>query len=101
MGYLSGIGLVTGVSIWATVTLKMELIPDIELPVRSVITIYSQAKPQKVMNKVTLTVEGAISDIGGLRHVISKSREGGSFAFALFNYGTDIDRVNSINILLL
>lgn len=101
MGYLSGIGLVTGVSIWATVTLKMELIPDIELPVRSVITIYPQAKPQEMMNKVTLTVEGAISNIGGLRHVISKSREGGSFVFALFNYGTDIDRVNSINILLL
>lgn len=88
--------LVTGVSIWATVTLKMELMPDIELPVTSVITIYPQAKPEEVMNKVTVPIEGAISDIEGLKHVISNSREGSSFVFALFDYGTDMDRVNSI-----
>ncbi len=88
--------LITGISIWATVTLKMELIPNMELPVTSVVTIYPQAKPEEVMNKVTVPVEGAILDIEGLRHVMSTSREGSSFVFALFDYGTDMDTVNSI-----
>jgi HAE1 family hydrophobic/amphiphilic exporter-1 len=31
--------IVAGVSIWATVTLKMELIPDIDLPMTTIITV--------------------------------------------------------------
>ncbi|OGO05522.1 MAG: hypothetical protein A2Y60_03855 [Chloroflexi bacterium RBG_13_54_9] len=90
------VALVTGASIWAAVTLKMELIPDIELPVTSVVTVYPQAKPEEVMNKITVPVEGAIADIGGLKDLISTSSEGSSFTFAMFEYGTDMDRVNSI-----
>jgi len=90
------VALVTGTSLWATVTLKMELIPDIELPVTSVIAIYPQAKSDEVMSKVTVPIEGAISGIKGLDHLISTSAEGSSFVFALFEYGTDMDRVNSI-----
>jgi len=101
MGYLSGIGLVTGVSIWATVTLKMGTDSGYRTPGEECNYHIPQAKPQEVMNRVTVTAEGAISDIGGLRHVISNSREGSSFVFTLFDYGTDIDRVNSIKILLL
>jgi len=48
------VALVTGASIWGTLTSKMELIPDIELPVTSVVTVYPQAKPDEVMNKVTI-----------------------------------------------
>jgi len=87
--------LVTGAAIWGTLTLKMELIPDIELPVTSVVTVYPQAKPEEVMDKVTVPVEGAISNIGGLKHIISTSSEGSSFTFAQFEYGTDMDKVNS------
>ena len=90
------VALVTGASLWATVTLKMELIPDIELPVTSVIAIYPQAKSDEVMSKVTVPIEGAISGIKGLDHLISTSSEGSSFVFALFEYGTDMDGVNSI-----
>ncbi len=90
------VALVTGASIWATVTLKMELIPNIEFPVTSVVTVYPQAKPEEVMNKVTVPIEGAISDIGGLKHLITTSTDGTSFAFVLFDYGTDMDGVNSI-----
>ena len=51
------VAIVTGVSIWSTLALQMELIPDIELPVTSVITVYSQAKPETVINDVTVKVE--------------------------------------------
>ncbi len=90
------VALVTGASIWATVTLKMELLPDIQFPVTSVITIYPGAKPDAVTSTVTIPVEGAISGINGLEQLISISTEGGSSVFALFAYGTDMDEVNSI-----
>ena len=88
------VALVTGACIWSTLTLKMELIPDIELPMTSVITVYPQAKPEKVMNDVTVHVESAISDIDGLDHLVSTASEGMTFTFATFEYGTDMDKVN-------
>lgn len=88
--------LVALASIWATIGLKQELLPDIQFPVTSVITIYPGAKPDEVMSRVTVPVEGAISGIKGLDQLISTSTEGSSFVFALFDYGTDMDRVNSI-----
>ncbi len=90
------ITLVALASIWATIGLKQELLPDIQFPVTSVITIYPGAKPDEVMSRVTVPVEGAISGIKGLDQLISTSTEGSSFVFALFDYGTDMDRVNSI-----
>ncbi len=81
-------------SIWAALTLKMEMMPDIDLPMTTVVTIYPRATPEEVMNDVTVYIEGAISDIGSLKHIISTSAEGKSFVFAEFEYGTDMDRVN-------
>ena len=88
------VALITGASIWSTLTLQMELIPNIELPVTSVITVYPQAKPEKVMNDVTVHVESAISNIDGLDQLISTAAEGTTFTLAMFEYGTDMDKVN-------
>ena len=90
------VALVVLASIWATVTIKQELIPDIELPMTSVVTIYPQAPPEEVMSQVTVPIEDAISGIGGLNHLISTSTEGSSFLFVQFEYGTDMDEVNGI-----
>jgi len=86
--------MVAGASIWATLTLKMELIPDIELPMTTVITVYPRAQSEEVMSEVTMPVEGAIAGIAGLKHITSTSTEGSSFVFAQFEYGTGMDEVN-------
>jgi HAE1 family hydrophobic/amphiphilic exporter-1 len=86
--------LISGASIWSTLTFQMELIPNIELPVTSVITIYPQEKPEKVMNDITVKVEEAISGIHGLDHLISTAAEGTTFTLAMFEYGTDMGKVN-------
>ena len=83
------VAIVTGASIWSTLTLQMEMIPDIELPVTSVITIYPQAKPEAVMNDVTVKVESAISGLKGLDQIVSTASEGTTFTFAMFDYGID------------
>jgi len=82
-------------SIWATLTLKMELIPDIELPMTSVMTLYPRATPEEIMNDVTVPIEEVMSDLGGLKHIVSTSAEGMSFVFAEFEYGTNMGKVNS------
>ena len=88
------VAVVTGVSIWSTLMLQMELIPDIELPVTSVVTIYPQAKPEKVMNDVTVKVESAISGMKRLDTIVSTASEGSTFTMAMFDYGTDMEKVN-------
>jgi len=85
---------IAGASIWAMVTLKMELIPDIDLPMTTIITVYPQGQPEEVMNEVTMPIEDAIADIAGLKHVSSTSAEGRSTVFAQFEYGTNMDKVN-------
>jgi len=90
------VALVAGASIWATLNMKMELMPDIEFPVTSVIAIYPQAKAGEVMDRVAIPIEEAISDIDGLKQLASTCTEGSSFTFAVFDYGTDMDKVNNI-----
>ena len=86
--------LVTGASVWATFTLKAELLPNIELPVTTVVTVYPQASPEEVMNRVTLPVEALFSDLHP-KHLLSSSGEGMSLVLAQFEYGTDMNGINS------
>jgi len=90
------VAIVTGVSIWSTLALQMELIPDIELPVTSVVTVYPQAKPETVMNDVTVKVESAISGLKGLDHIVSTASEGTTFTFAMFDFGTNMEETNRL-----
>ncbi len=90
------VAIVTGVSIWSTLALQMELIPDIELPVTSVVTVYPQAKPETVMNDVTVKVESAISGLKGLDHIVSTASEGTTFTFAMFDFGTNMAETNRL-----
>jgi len=96
--------LVTGASIWAMLTLQMELFPDIELPMTTVVTTYPGAQSSEVLDEVTEPIEKIADDIGGLTHVTSTSSEsniegipvGISVVFFQFEFGTDMDRVNGI-----
>ena len=88
------VAIVTGISVWSLFSLQMELIPDIELPVTSVITIYPQAKPEVVMDEVAIKVESVISGMKGLNQLVSTVSEGSAFTFAVFEFGTDMTETN-------
>jgi hydrophobic/amphiphilic exporter-1 (mainly G- bacteria), HAE1 family len=92
---------IAGVSIWAFLGLKVELIPDISFPYTTVVTIYPQATPDTVVNEVTAPIEKLIWDEWtgkGLKHVTSTSSAGMSLVMAEFEYGTDMTAVgNSLN----
>ncbi|MDD4635941.1 MAG: efflux RND transporter permease subunit, partial [Dehalococcoidales bacterium] len=89
---------VAGVSIWALTGLKKELIPDIDFPYATVVTVYPDATPEMVVEKVTTPIEEVIRNKWGdisLKHVTSTSSEGISVIFAEFNFGTDMEQVSS------
>ncbi|HWR71293.1 MAG TPA: efflux RND transporter permease subunit, partial [Dehalococcoidia bacterium] len=83
-----------GFSVWATLRIKQEMIPNIELGMTTVMTIYPGASPQTVLDEATTPVEEAILDMDGLRQTSSTSVQSLSFVIAEFDYGTDMDGVN-------
>ena len=88
--------MLTGASIWATFQLKLELIPNIEFPYMSVLTIYPDASPDEVADEVTTPIEQVIWDTwdgNGLKHLYSTSAETISIIFAEFDFGTDMEAV--------
>ena len=92
---------VAGVSVWALLGLKVELLPDISLPYTTVVTVYPQATPETVVNDVTAPIEKVVWDQWsgkGLKHVTSTSSAGMSLVMAEFEFGTDMTAVsNSIS----
>jgi len=78
-------------SIFATLKLKTELIPDIELPYAVVFGMHQGYSPEEVMTKISKPAEDEIERVGGLKHIESTSMENTAFVFATFEYGTDMN----------
>src|SRR6476660_3197064 len=72
--------------------LAVDLYPNVEIPVITVVTIYPGASPETVERDVTKKIEEAINPIAGLRHVGSTSREGVSQLFAEFQLEVSADK---------
>ncbi len=92
------VALLVGASIWAILGLKMEMIPNIEFPYTTVVTVYPKASPDEVMAKVTTPIEKVVWDQWqgkGLKHINSTSADSISVIFAEFEFGTHMDEVTS------
>jgi HAE1 family hydrophobic/amphiphilic exporter-1 len=76
-------------------SLQVELFPEIEFPLVTVITSYQGADPEGVVQDVTFPVERAISGAEGLETVQSSSFEGNSIVLATFEFGTDMAEAES------
>lgn len=74
--------------------LSVEMMPDVEIPVLSVITEYPGASPETVEREVSKIIEEALNPIAGVKHVNSISREGLSTVIVEFNLEVKIDDVS-------
>ncbi len=74
----------------ALTNLKQELIPSIEFPMLSVMTVYPGASPDVVNNDVSTPIESAIQGIPGLESTTATSTTNASIIQASFTYGTDL-----------
>lgn len=71
--------------------MDLQLIPDIDMPVMLVMTVYPQAGPEDVEDLVTEKIEDGCGTIPGLDNVYSYSQENMSMVMFSFEYGTDMD----------
>ena len=56
--------------------LSVEMFPNVEFPIVSVVTTYTGASPETVEREVSKRIEEAVNQIAGVKHVFSTSREG-------------------------
>ncbi len=76
--------------LWATTTLKQELIPPLDLPVVGAVTTYPGASPEVVEQQVSDVVEQAAGVVAGLEGTTSTSSAGSSVVLLELAYGTDV-----------
>ncbi|MFZ7124720.1 MAG: efflux RND transporter permease subunit [Desulfobacterales bacterium] len=71
--------------------LRIDLLPNIELPALTVRTQYEGASPEVMERLVTQIIEEIVGTVPGVEEMTSQSYEGNSSIRATFVWGTDID----------
>ncbi len=74
--------------------LPIDLMPEVEIPVLSILTEFPGASPESVEREVSRKIEEAVNPISGVKHVSSVSREGLSSVVVEFNLEVKINDVS-------
>lgn len=73
--------------------LAIDMLPNWEFPVVSIVTTYQGAGPQEVEQLVTRPLEESVATVENLENVSSVSQSDSSIIIAQFDWGTDMDAV--------
>lgn len=68
------------------------LMPNVELPVIAVTTVYPGASPDEMVKTVSKPIEDALGTISGVKHINSDSNDGISIITVEFTMDTDVDQ---------
>jgi len=79
------------VALYSLSKLGIDLMPEIEPPIISVITTYSRASPEDVEIRVSEPLENQLATTPGLEKITSRSLEGVSVVSLKFIWGTNLD----------
>ncbi|MHC4939989.1 MAG: efflux RND transporter permease subunit [Planctomycetota bacterium] len=71
--------------------LRIDLLPNVELPTATVRTQWEGASPEVMERQVTQILEEIIATVPGVEEMTSESSEGNSRIRVTFGWGTDID----------
>lgn len=82
---------VTFGGIFASTKMKMEMIPDISIPLLMVITTYPGATAEQVMNEVSIPLENAIENLENVRAIYANSYANMANVQIEYEYGIDMD----------
>lgn len=86
------------VLVWGLVSLfrlPLDLMPEIEPPSISVITVYEGASAEDVESKVTEVVENNLATVSNLDKLTSRSMEGISVVSCRFKWGVNLDEASN------
>jgi len=73
--------------------LSVEMYPNVEIPVLSIVTKFPGASPESVEREVSKRIEEAVNGISGVKHIYSYSREGVSTVVVEFRLE---ERINDV-----
>ena len=83
--------IVTAAGLYSGLTMKQELLPELEVPIISVTTIYPGASPEEVLEGVTKPLEQSLRYLDGVKSVTSTSMENASNLILEYDYGQNMD----------
>ena len=83
--------LLTALGIYCTMSLPVDLFPEMDIPYMVVSTSYPNAGPEEVEKSITRIMESALSSVTGLKRIASQSQSGASVIMLEFEYGTNLD----------
>mgnify|MGYP005754740383 FL=1 len=75
----------------ALTTLRLELMPDMDMPILMVMTVYPGADPESVDELVSTEIEGDVSSLSGVDSVMTYSQENVSMVILQYDYSVDTD----------
>ncbi len=70
-------------------SLRLELMPDMDMPIMMVMTIYPGADPESVEALVSGEIEGQVASLSGVDSVMSYSQENMSMVLLQYDYSVD------------
>jgi len=74
------------------VELRIDMFPNVDIPVISVRTVYPGVAPETMESDVTRKIEEAVNPISGVKHIQSTTTEGLSNIVIQFHLGTNLTR---------
>jgi len=74
--------------------LAIDMFPDVEIPVLTIVTRYPGASPETVEREVSRRIEEAVNPIAGVKHVTSMSRESVSTVIVEFRLEVSINEAS-------
>jgi hydrophobic/amphiphilic exporter-1 (mainly G- bacteria), HAE1 family len=77
--------------LYALPKLKIEAIPEVDLPSLTIVTSWNGASPQAIQRSITLPIEEAVRSVHGVESIRSVSRPGRSSVEVEFKRGTSLD----------
>jgi hydrophobic/amphiphilic exporter-1 (mainly G- bacteria), HAE1 family len=87
--------LIVAFGIYATASLRQQLLPEMSFPAVTVVAAYPGAAPEVVEQRVTIPIEKAIVGLAGLETTTSTSQQGSAQVMVSFDYDTDIDQASA------
>jgi HAE1 family hydrophobic/amphiphilic exporter-1 len=87
--------LLIGGGVYSAAQLKQETMPDINIPVVAIVTVYPGAAPNDVYDNVTKPVEQALQGVAGVEKRQSTSADSVSVVVAQFGYSADMDKAET------
>lgn len=70
---------------------RMEITPEMNMPMLIVRTMYAGANPEDIDELVSQKIEGSVGDLSGIKTVTSTSSENMSMVMIQYQYSTDIN----------